>query len=53
MPKFVLKEMESLYVEEMTQQINTLKANLELLPVQQSKQNSDSKMGIFRSRKNK
>ena len=25
MPKFVLKEMESLYIEEMTSQINTLK----------------------------
>ena len=37
MPKFVLKEMESLYVEEMTQQINLLKSNLESLPVQQAK----------------
>ena len=37
MPKFVLKEMESLYIEEMTQQINTLKANLRAMPVQQAK----------------
>ena len=45
MPRFVLKEMESLYVEEMTQQINTLKANLELLPVQNNKSSTDSKFG--------
>ena len=44
MPRFVLKEMESLYNEEMTQQINTLKNNLELLPVQHSKLNNDSKL---------
>ena len=41
MPKFVLKEMESLYIEEMTQQINTLKANLESLPVQQANKPSE------------
>jgi hypothetical protein len=35
MPKFVLKEMESLYIEEMNQAISTLKSNLESLPVQQ------------------
>ena len=34
MPKFVLKEMESLYIEEMNAAINTLKSNLESLPVQ-------------------
>ena len=34
MPKFVLKEMEVLYVEEMNTAINTLKSNLESLPVQ-------------------
>ena len=42
MPKFVLKEMEVLYIEEMTGSINTLKSNLESLPVQQGK-TSDSK----------
>lgn len=42
MPKFVLKEMESLFVEEMNSAINTLKSNLESLPVQQGK-TSDSK----------
>ena len=45
MPKFVLKEMESLYVEEMTQQIITLKANLESLPVQQGAQ-KDNKISL-------
>ena len=34
MPKFVLKEMESLYIEEMNSAIATLKNNLESLPVQ-------------------
>merc|ERR1712223_1870011 len=33
MPKFVLKEMESLYIEEMNAAINLLKSNLESLPV--------------------
>ena len=33
MPKFVLKDMEGLYIEEMNTAINTLKANLESLPV--------------------
>jgi uncharacterized small protein (DUF1192 family) len=47
MPKFVLKEMESLYVEEMTQQINLLKSNLESLPVQQTKSSTDSKFPKF------
>jgi hypothetical protein len=37
MPKFVLKEMEVLYVEEMTQAIIKLKQNLESVPVQQGK----------------
>lgn len=37
MPKFVVKEMESLFIEEMTTQINNLKKNLESLPVQQIK----------------
>ncbi|XP_023334053.1 calcium-dependent secretion activator [Eurytemora carolleeae] len=35
MPKFVLKDMEGLYIEEMNAAINLLKANLESLPVQQ------------------
>jgi len=50
MPKFVLKEMESLYVDEMTQQIGTLKANLESLPVQQAKK-PESKLPKFGKRK--
>lgn len=33
MPKFVLKEMECLYLEELRTCINTLMANLESLPV--------------------
>lgn len=33
MPKFVLKEMESLYIEELKSSINLLMANLESLPV--------------------
>ncbi|XP_043862420.1 calcium-dependent secretion activator isoform X4 [Drosophila santomea] len=44
MPKFVLKEMESLYVEELKSSINLLMANLESLPV--SKGNMDSKYGL-------
>ena len=48
MPKFVLKEMESLYVEETNQDIAKLKQNLESLPVQQASSKSDSKfMGKF------
>ena len=52
MPKFVLKEMESLYIEEMTQQINTLKNNLEMLPVQQNKP-SESKISLAKFKRNK
>jgi len=37
MPKFVVKEMEATYIDELTQAINTLKSNLESLPVQQGK----------------
>ncbi|XP_047003794.1 calcium-dependent secretion activator-like [Schistocerca americana] len=44
MPKFVLKEMESLYVEELKSSINLLMANLESLPV--SKGSVDSKYGL-------
>ena len=45
MPKFVLKEMESLYIEEMNQAISTLKSNLESLPVQQG--NVEKEKGKF------
>lgn len=44
MPKFVLKEMESLYIEELKASINLLMANLESLPV--SKGSLDSKFGM-------
>ncbi|KAF4533136.1 hypothetical protein B566_EDAN007947, partial [Ephemera danica] len=44
MPKFVLKEMESLYIEELKSSINLLMANLESLPV--SKGSADSKYGL-------
>lgn len=44
MPKFVLKEMESLYIEELKSSINLLMANLESLPV--SKGSMDSKYGL-------
>ncbi len=43
MPKFVLKEMESLYVEEMNSAIATLKTNLDSLPVQQGSKPEGSK----------
>ncbi|XP_031616765.1 calcium-dependent secretion activator isoform X3 [Contarinia nasturtii] len=42
MPKFVLKEMESLYIEELKASINLLMANLESLPV--SKGSLETKM---------
>lgn len=44
MPKFVLKEMESLYIEEAKGAINLLMANLETVPV--SKGTMDSKYGL-------
>lgn len=44
MPKFILKEMESLYIEELKSSINLLMANLESLPV--SKGSIDSKYGL-------
>ncbi|XP_034252642.1 calcium-dependent secretion activator isoform X4 [Thrips palmi] len=44
MPKFVLKEMESLYIEELKTSINLLMGNLESLPV--SKGTMDSKYGL-------
>ncbi|XP_044576566.1 calcium-dependent secretion activator isoform X2 [Cotesia glomerata] len=44
MPKFLLKEMESLYIEELKSSINLLMTNLESLPV--SKGSIDSKYGL-------
>jgi len=44
MPKFVLKDMEGLYIEEMNMAINTLKGNLESLPVQQGGKSEKSNM---------
>jgi len=49
MPKFVLKEMESLYIEEQKSAINLLMANLESLPV--SKGSADSKYGLSKIRR--
>ncbi|CAB4059885.1 CADPS [Lepeophtheirus salmonis] len=50
MPKFVLKEMEILYIEELNSSINTLKSNLESLPVQKGP-TSDSKLGLPKFKK--
>ncbi|KAG7198307.1 hypothetical protein KM043_005710 [Ampulex compressa] len=44
MPRFLLKEMESLYIEELKSSINLLMTNLESLPV--SKGSIDSKYGL-------
>jgi len=44
MPKFVLKDMEGLYIEELNLAINTLKGNLESLPVQQGGKSEKSNM---------
>ncbi|XP_023290485.1 calcium-dependent secretion activator isoform X2 [Orussus abietinus] len=44
MPRFLLKEMESIYIEELKSSINLLMANLESLPV--SKGSIDSKYGL-------
>ncbi|XP_021927184.1 calcium-dependent secretion activator isoform X6 [Zootermopsis nevadensis] len=49
MPKFVLKEMESLYIEELKSSINLLMANLESQPV--SKGSMDSKYGLQKLKK--
>ena len=46
MPRFVLKEMEVLYIEELKSSINLLMANLESLPV--SKGSADSRYGLQR-----
>ncbi|XP_070192470.1 calcium-dependent secretion activator 1-like isoform X1 [Littorina saxatilis] len=43
-PKFVVKEMESMYMEELRSSINLLKSNLESLPV--SKGGTDSKYSL-------
>ncbi|XP_016903855.1 calcium-dependent secretion activator isoform X3 [Apis cerana] len=50
MPKFLLKEMESLYIEELKSSINLLMANLESLPV--SKGSTDSKYGLQKLKRN-
>jgi len=47
MPKFVLKEMESLYIEEMNSAISTLKSNLESLPVQLGNKQKERKVLPF------
>ncbi|XP_019699910.1 calcium-dependent secretion activator isoform X2 [Harpegnathos saltator] len=44
MPRFLVKEMESLYIEELKSSINLLMSNLESLPV--SKGSIDSKYGL-------
>lgn len=49
MPKFVLKEMDSLYVDEMRSSINQLMVNLESQPV--SKGGADSKYGLQKLKK--
>lgn len=49
MPKFVLKEMDSLYVDEMRSSINQLMLNLESQPV--SKGGADSKYGLQKLKK--
>ena len=53
MPKFVLKEMESLYIEEMNASISTLKSNLESLPVQQGNEGTKEKRSLFSNLKSK
>ncbi|XP_069961087.1 calcium-dependent secretion activator isoform X15 [Cherax quadricarinatus] len=49
MPKFVVKEMESLYLEELKTSINLLMANLESLPV--SKCSQEGKYGLQKLKK--
>ena len=44
MPKFVVKEMESMYVDELKSSINLLMANLESLPV--TKGSTESKYSL-------
>lgn len=49
MPKFVLKEMDHLYIDELRSSINQLMVNLESLPV--SKGGADSKYGLQKLKK--
>ena len=42
MPKFVLKDMEGLFIEEMNIAVSTLRNNLESLPVQQGGKSENS-----------
>lgn len=44
LPKFILKEMDMMYIDELKNNINTLMANLESLPV--SKGTVDAKYGL-------
>lgn len=46
MPKFVVKEMESMYIEELKSSINLLMGNLESLPV--TKGSTESKFSVKR-----
>lgn len=46
-PKFVVKEMESMYTDELKAQINLLMANLESLPVSKSG-GSDSRLQMLK-----
>lgn len=49
MPKFVLKEMDVMYIEELKASINLLMANLEMLPV--NKGAAESKYGLPKFKK--
>jgi len=49
MPKFVLKEMDLLYLDEQRSSINQLMINLESLPV--SKGGTDSRYGLQKLKK--
>ncbi|XP_015784018.1 calcium-dependent secretion activator 1 isoform X3 [Tetranychus urticae] len=49
MPKFVLKEMDHLYIDELRSSVNQLMVNLESLPV--SKGGADSKYGLQKLKK--
>ena len=53
MPKFVLKEMESLYIEEMNASIKQLKENLDSLPVQHCTKTETTKKILPFSKKSK
>jgi hypothetical protein len=49
MPKFVLKEMDLLYLDELRSTINQLMANLESLPI--TKNPTESKYGLQKLKK--